>query len=189
MRVIAGSARGRRLLKPAGLSVRPTADRVKEALFSIIASRLGTFVDRTVLDLCAGSGALGIEALSRGASHALFVDHDVKSIDLIRRNLSLTGLSERATVLKGGLPALLERISKSGRRFDAVLADPPYESDLAVKIPETILSLDILASGGIMVVEHDARRFLPTLEDHGIVYSLKTYGTTSLSIYERVESN
>lgn len=185
MRVIAGTARGRRLRTPSGLSIRPTSDRVKEALFSIIASRLKTFEGRSILDLCAGSGSLGIEALSRGALRAVFIDHDAKALDLIRRNLFHTGLSERGIILKGDVITLLERIANRGERFDAVLADPPYAADLALKIPETVVSLDILAPGGIMVIEHDARRFLPTLEDHGIVYTLRSYGTTSLSIYER----
>ena len=100
MRVIAGSARGRTLFSPAGNRIRPTADRVKEALFSSLGSRFGALNGLAVLDLFAGSGALGIEALSRGATSALFVDNHPDSLQLVRKNLELTGLAKSAEILR-----------------------------------------------------------------------------------------
>jgi 16S rRNA (guanine966-N2)-methyltransferase len=125
VRVIAGSARGRRLVAPAGTTTRPTADRVREATFNALGS-LGAVEDATVLDLFAGSGALGIEALSRGAAHATFVDDDRAATRAIEANLATTGLDERATVLTRSAASVLADASRAGRRWDLALLDPPY---------------------------------------------------------------
>jgi len=187
MRVIAGSARGRRLTPPADRSVRPTADRVKEALFSIVTSRMGSLDGASVLDLCAGSGSLGIEALSRGAGRVVFCDDSPSAVRLITHNLGLTGFSDRGVVIRSGVLELIPLLAARGERFDLILADPPYASGLASTIPGMILSHDLLSPSGIIVIEHDARSDLPSLDDDGIVYSRRTYGTTSLSIYERID--
>lgn len=124
MRVISGTARGRRLVAPDGSTTRPTSDRVKEATFNALGS-LGAVVDLTVLDLFAGSGSLGIEALSRGAAHATFVDPDRSARAAIEANLATTGLADRATVAAGPADRFLR--SASGRRWDLALLDPPYD--------------------------------------------------------------
>ena len=126
MRVVAGSARGRRLRSPEGEATRPTSDRVREAVFNALFS-LGVIEDSVVADLFAGSGALGIEALSRGASHAWFVENDRAALDVIRTNLESLGFAERATVLPTSVDAALAAGGLSD--LDLVLADPPYAFD------------------------------------------------------------
>src|SRR4051812_34670940 len=121
MRVVAGSARGRRLRSPAGASTRPTADRVREATFNALSS-LDAIDGAVVVDLFAGSGALGIEALSRGAEHVTFVDNDPKAIAVVRDNLAVTGLSDRATVVRGDALRQLPMVGA----VDLALLDPPY---------------------------------------------------------------
>ena len=149
MRIIAGAWRGRPIQAPAGQSTRPTADRAREGLFSMLASRLGSFDGLAVADLFAGSGALGLEALSRGAASCLFVETDRAAADLIRRNLQALGGGDRAEVRCQ--PA--ERLSPS-RRFDLVLADPPYRSGLAEALVPRLA--DWLAPGGWASIESGA---------------------------------
>ena len=128
MRVIAGTARGRRLVAPAGSTTRPTPDRVREATFNALGS-LGALVDADVLDLFAGSGALGIEALSRGAARCTFVDSDRSARDAVAANLASSGLSDQATVVAGPAARVLADWAANGTRFDLALLDPPYDFD------------------------------------------------------------
>jgi 16S rRNA (guanine966-N2)-methyltransferase len=128
VRVIAGSARGRRLVAPEGRDTRPTGDRVREATFNALHS-LGALEDATVVDLFAGSGALGIEALSRGASHATFADSDRRAIRAVETNLAATGLADRADVRTATAERVLEDARREGRRWDLALLDPPYAFD------------------------------------------------------------
>src|ERR1043165_1407867 len=121
MRIIAGAWRGRTIEAPPGQATRPTADRVRETLFSMLASRLGSFEDPRVADLFAGSGALGFEALSRGAAHATFVESDAKASAVIRRNAEKLGATERVQILGGSALALTR-----SKPFDLIFADPPY---------------------------------------------------------------
>lgn len=125
MRVVAGTARGRRLAAPPGDATRPTSDRVREAIFNALWSR-DAIVDATVLDLFAGSGAMGIEALSRGAAHATFVDDDARARRTITENLKACGLDNRATVVADKVERFLE---SEPRHFDLVFSDPPYAFD------------------------------------------------------------
>lgn len=125
MRVVAGSARGRRLVAPPGTDVRPTADRVREAVFNALGSA-DVLHDADVLDLFAGSGALGIEALSRGAAHATFVDSSRRSLEAVRTNLAACGFEDRATVVRADALGFLGR---DDRRWDLALLDPPYDFD------------------------------------------------------------
>ncbi len=142
MRIIAGRWRGRPLIAPQGQATRPTADRVREALFSMLASRLGTFEGLQVADLFAGSGALGLEALSRGAAHCVFVEKDRAAVEAIRRNIASLGAA--ADVLaRGAEHAALPR------PVDLAFLDPPYGSDLA---PAVLAKLP-LAPGGWVSVE------------------------------------
>lgn len=123
MRVVAGTARGRRLTSPTGRSVRPTSDRVREALFSMLASR-ADLEGLTVLDLFAGTGALGIEALSRGAAHATFVERDPAAVATVRANLVATGLGAAATVVRDDARRF---VGRPGAAFDVAFCDPPYD--------------------------------------------------------------
>jgi 16S rRNA (guanine966-N2)-methyltransferase len=123
VRVIAGTARGRRLVAPEGSTTRPTPDRVREATFNALGS-LGAVVDASVVDLFAGSGAMGIEALSRGAAHATFVDQDRSAVRAIEANLEVCGLADRATVVTADVERFLA--GARGRRWDLAILDPPY---------------------------------------------------------------
>ena len=123
MRIIAGQWRGRKLLAPEGMATRPTGDRVRETLFSMLASRLGSFEDLRVADLYAGSGALGLEALSRGAALACFVEQDPRALTVIRANIASLRVEDRARVIAGSVEA-----TRPDNTFDLVLADPPYSS-------------------------------------------------------------
>ena len=126
MRIIGGIAGGRKLLAPAGSKVRPTADRVKEALFSILSSRFGNLSGFKILDLFAGTGNLGIEALSRGADHSVFVDVHPQSLRLIENNLVLTGLAAYGEVILGDAIRILKQLGARKSCFDIIFLDPPY---------------------------------------------------------------
>lgn len=175
MRIVAGEARGRRLGSPEGREVRPTNDRVREAVFNALAS-LDAIVDRSVLDLFAGTGALGLEALSRGARHATFVEQDARTRRLVTANLATTGLSDRATVM--GIPAerYLADIGTTATTFDLALLDPPY----AYEDEQWSRLLDALPAG-IALVETNRELALP--ERWGVVRS-KWYGSTLTLILE-----
>lgn len=145
MRVVAGSAKGRRLQAPGGLGVRPTSDRTREAIFDILGS-MGGVADAHVADLFAGTGALGLEALSRGAARATLVDHDKAAVDVIRINLVTTGLYARAAVVQDDVLVWLSQNPEAS--FDIVFADPPYDFDdwssllVGLRTPCAILESD-----------------------------------------------
>ena len=152
MRIISGEWRGRPLDAPPGQTTRPTADRVRETLFSMLVSRLGSFEDLAVADLFAGSGALGLEALSRGAARATFVDRDSAAAATIRRNAERLGVLERVQIL-GGSALTLPRADP----FDLIFADPPYAPGSGSAAVAAISAADWLGPGGWMSVETDRR--------------------------------
>jgi 16S rRNA (guanine966-N2)-methyltransferase len=163
VRVVAGSARGRRLRTPAGAATRPTADRVREATFNALGS-LGVVEGATVLDLFAGSGAMGIEALSRGAAAASFVDRDPAALAAVRANLDATGLVDRATVVRADAGRWLA----GAGRFDLAVLDPPYATDDGVWA-QLLGALD----AEVAVLESDREVSVP--EGWGILRS-RSYG-------------
>ena len=148
MRIIAGRWRGRPLVAPQGMATRPTADRVRETLFSMIASRLGAFDDLRVADLYAGSGALGLEALSRGAALACFVDQDPRAIAAIRSNADKLGAADQCRVLARSVAALPPE-----RPFDLLLADPPYEAGSGTRALVDIMQSGWAQPGSWIVIE------------------------------------
>ena len=148
MRIIAGEWRGRRLRTPPGLETRPTADRVRETLFSMLASRLGSFEGLRVADLFAGSGALGLEALSRGAAFACFVENDAKATAAIRANATDLGALDRVQILGGSALAL-----PKSEPFDLLFADPPYAPGSGTAVVAAVANADWLAPGGWMAAE------------------------------------
>ncbi len=176
MRIIAGTARGRRLKAPRGDSVRPTADRAREALFSILATRIA---GARVFDLCAGTGAVGLEALSRGAELAIFVERDRAALEALRANVAACGAADRSAIHETDVVAFLEGAGRPGPR-DLVFADPPWAGDLG----ERILALLGGAPPGLFVLEHDSRR--PPAPGAGSLGLLRTvvHGDTGLSFYE-----
>jgi 16S rRNA (guanine966-N2)-methyltransferase len=148
VRIIAGEWRGRLIEAPEGSVTRPTADRVRETLFSMLASRVGSFEDLRVADLFAGSGALGIEALSRGAASATFVESDANAVRTIRRNLEKLGAGSRAQIVAGSALAL-----PHSEPFDLILADPPYAPDSGSAVVRSVMKSGWLAGGGWLSVE------------------------------------
>lgn len=155
MRVIAGEAKGRRLRVPAGASVRPTGARMRTSAFDILAHR-DAIRDARVLDLYAGAGGLGIEALSRGARSLVAVERDPTTARMLQENLRVCGLDDRASVIVGAVEKVLPTLGGGNRVFDLVLLDPPYAAGL---LPEALGALDALqlcAAGAWVVAEHPA---------------------------------
>lgn len=179
MRVITGSARGRKLKTPQGLDVRPTTDSVKEAIFNIIQFDVE---GRRVLDLFAGTGQMGIEALSRGAKECVFVDNSRQSLNIVKENLKLCNL--QGTVLSTDAVSYLTR----GEKFDLVFMDPPYDSDLYERCLEALHQFDILMDGGIIICESRRDRTLPgAILD---AYSTKQYryGKIKITVLRKQEN-
>lgn len=179
MRVIAGKERGRRLLCPAGLRVRPTADRVKEALFNILQERIP---GARVLDLFAGTGALGIEALSRGASYAVFVDNHPASLAALRANLNQCCFSAEAQVIRSDAMAFLARGVYPYGPYDLIFADPPYRRGFAEAVLEKITPA-VLALDGILTLEHARDEEVPERAGAMLRVRCARYGDTVLSFY------
>ena len=179
MRVITGKARGVSLKTPDGLKTRPTSDRVKEALFSVIQFDLPGAI---VLDLFAGTGQLGIEALSRGAGKAVFVDAQDAACGLVRENLRRTKLTDQACVIRSDYVAFL---SNCREKFDFVFLDPPYAEVFLENALKKITEIDILQSGGIIVAELSVDKELPWhIEGFARSKDYK-YGNTLLTLYRK----
>lgn len=187
MRVIAGSARGRRLEAPPGRSVRPTADRVKEALFSILGSRV-ELAGEAVLDLFAGSGALGIEALSRGAAAVVFVEQNAAARRLLEANLERCGLGDHGRVVGQPARTALTRLAAEGVRFDGVLMDPPYGQGLAERTLRQLAEGPLLRPSGWVAAEHHLEDRLAEAYGTLRLTTAKRYGKTAVSLY-RNEGN
>ena len=179
MRVITGSARGRRLKELEGMETRPTTDRVKEGLFSALQFDIE---GRKVLDLFAGTGQLGIECLSRGAASAVFVERRKDAAALVRDNLKTTELTQRARVVNGDSMEYLKTVREP---FDIIFLDPPYADDLLEKAIAHIARFDILAPHGIMAAEHPADKTLPALAPPYRVQRTYRYGKIALTLYRR----
>ena len=179
MRVITGTARGRKLQSVPGEGTRPTSASVKEAVFSSIQFDIE---GRLVLDLFAGTGQLGIECLSRGAARCVFVDRRSEAVRLVKENLQLTGLSDNARVITGDAQEFLSALKE---KFDLILLDPPYEAGLLEPVLEQIARFDILAPHGIMVAEHPADKVLPALAPPYRLGRTYRYGKICLTLYRR----
>lgn len=183
MRIIAGKYKGRLLTSPKTIDVRPTSDRVKESVFSIIQKHI---INTKFLDLCAGTGNIGIEALSRGAKHVTFLDNNLTCIRLIEQNLQAFGLDQnksevqliRVDVLKG-----INQFHQSSATFELIYFDPPYDSNLYKKCLSHISDTCILETSGILLVEHRKQTDLPILSGKLFCYRKKQYGDTCLSFY------
>ncbi len=182
MRVIAGIYRGRVLKSPQDSKTRPTSDRLRETLFNVLAPRIGE--DTRFLDLCAGTGAVGIEALSRGAAFVTFVDRSKRSCALIEENLDKLDIPESTTEILG-----LEAENFAGREhsngWDIAFFDPPYESDYSIVIHEFGFNHTLLNAGGILVIEHHTKKPVPDAVGALRRWRILKQGETSLSFYEQ----
>lgn len=179
MRIIAGEMRSRRLKAPEGMDTRPTADRVKEALFSILQGRLN---GARVLDLYAGSGALALEALSRGAKSAVLADCAGKACQIIQENIEALHCQDRAVLLRMKDTAALSALQKAGDRFDLIFLDPPYRMDTA-PVCRDILEKGLLAPDGMIVVEH-GKATPPQIAPPLMLCDHRDYGAAGLGFYK-----
>lgn len=183
MRVITGSARGTRLLAPDGLETRPTADKIKEALFSAIQFDIE---GRRVLDLFAGSGQLGIEALSRGAASAVFVDNRQEAVMAIRENLAKTKLSTLAEKIAHSDYKAFLNAEKAGGRYGVIFIDPPYGRGYVEKALAAISAFDLCAEGGIIICETGADESLPDAVPPALIKSREyRHGIVKITLYRR----
>lgn len=186
-RIIAGTLRGRRLAAPKGTATRPTSDRVRESLFARLEGMLD-FTGARVLDLYAGTGALGIEAVSRGASRAELIEQHRPTAALISRNIGQLGIADRARVVNAPVERVLTR-GPVGERFDLVLADPPYPfgEDTIERMLQQLVAQNWLADDPVVVVERSSRSPEPRWPGGLVAESAKEYGDTTVHIAVRVD--
>ena len=181
MRIIAGTAKGRTLKAPKGLDTRPTSDRAKETIFNV----LGQWCEGDdVLDLYAGLGGLGLEALSRGASHATFVESSRHAMPVLADNVRTLGFADRATTLLRPADRALKQFLGEGRAFSLVFSDPPYALRAGTAVLEA-LAAGVLAPGGRAVIEHDRRESIPEQVGDVVRSDERRFGDTVVSFYER----
>lgn len=180
MRVISGSARGRSLKAVPGMGTRPTTDKVKEAIFSMI----GPYFDgEYVLDLFAGTGGLGIEALSRGAESAIFVDMDPKSIEVIKQNLKTVKLESQAEVYRNDAMRAIKALEKRAKGFDLIFLDPPYKMTNVDEMMLDLAQRGLVQEDATVMVEHDASHTYPEQIGDFRQIRVANYGETTVTIY------
>ncbi|MCF8110386.1 MAG: 16S rRNA (guanine(966)-N(2))-methyltransferase RsmD [Desulfobacteraceae bacterium] len=186
MRIIAGRFKGRRLYTPAGRQTRPTPGKVREAIFNICASAVPS---ACVADLFSGTGAMGIEALSRGARHAVFIDSDTKACRLIKNNLALCRAEDRAAVLCRDLLRGPGTLSGPNSIFNLVFMDPPYNRGALAPALENLLKSGTLAPGAVMVIEHAPTEPVPKSLPGLDVFDVRRYGKTLVTFMSYMVAN
>lgn len=179
MRIISGEKKGTRLFSLKKRKIRPTSDKVKGAIFNILSS----VEDKKILDLFAGSGALGIEALSRGAQEVVFVDNSFSSLDLIRKNLEKLGFEDKSKLIKKNVLRFLKGEFKG--RFDLILADPPYGKGFCQRVLEILSEKEVLNPVGVLVIEHHKKEKIEKLENF-ILLRERKYGDTLVSFFRKI---
>lgn len=177
MRIITGRARGLQLTVPKTYDVRPTADRVKESVFSIIGSKI---IGADVLDLFAGTGNLGLESWSRGAASITFIDESKESLRLVSSNIAKCKAENDCTMLKGSAVSVAERLYQQGKRFDFAFCDPPYSKGWIEKIFDVLERSPFLKPGGYLVVERAGKDDLPPLPEKYELVRSEKYGDTKV---------
>lgn len=183
MRVIAGIHKGKRLRSDQGLHVRPTSDRLRETLFNILSPSID---GADFLDLCAGSGAVGIEALSRGAARATFVEHSRRALTALVDNLARCGIGDEAELVQRDALSAVKQFIQAGRRFDFIFCDPPYASPLYAPLLELLGTQPLLKEDGRLIVEHHAKH--PIAEAVGRLRRFRAVrqGESTLSFFSRL---
>jgi 16S rRNA (guanine966-N2)-methyltransferase len=179
VRIIAGRFRGHALAAPRGRATRPTSDRVREALFAI----LGDVEGLPVLDLFAGSGALGLEALSRGAASATFVEEARAAVLALASNIAALGVDTETSLISADARAALKRLAREEARFGLVFADPPYAAKETAETLEALVRSGVLLEGAWIVLEHAARTAPPPAPPACALRFTRTYGDTALTFY------
>ncbi len=184
MRIIGGQAKGRRLLSPKRGAMRPTSDKVREALFDILGDKTA---DSGFLDLYAGTGGVGIEAISRGATSATLVEQQPQAVRLINANLSRCGFAERIKLIASSVSKALPRLAAGGDHFDIIFADPPYAGELIQTTLRELTEYAILKPQALVIVEHGCR-YCPSSQVGKLkLYRKYKYGHTALSFYEQIQ--
>jgi 16S rRNA (guanine(966)-N(2))-methyltransferase RsmD len=180
MRIIAGEFKGRRLSTPRGATTRPTADQVRIALMDTLGPRLP---DARVLDLFAGAGGVGLEALSRGAAHATFVERDPRAVEALDENIRTLGVESRAAVARGDVVRQLGRLAGGGRRFEIVFLDPPYALDLGEQALAALGAGALVAADGVVIAQHFTKR--PPAAEYGVLraFRARRFGETTLTFF------
>ncbi|WP_406678268.1 16S rRNA (guanine(966)-N(2))-methyltransferase RsmD [Moorella sp. ACPs] len=178
LRIIAGQARGRRLLTPKGRHTRPTSDRVREAMFNILGARV---IDSLFLDLFAGSGAVGLEALSRGAREAVFVENNRQALACLNANLAATGFKDKAQIIAADARRALAELSGRDLAFDLIYIDPPYHEGWGDIILPAVVPL--LSPDGLAVLETATSEAAPEIADM-VLMARRVYGDTALNFYQ-----
>ena len=181
MRILGGAAKGRKLVVVKAKGIRPTRDKVKESIFGMIQ---GHVEGRIVLDLFAGTGNLGLEALSQGASKAIFVEKDRACLGALTRNRDLCGFSDRTEIIGLDAEVALKVLSRRGEKVDLVFIDPPYESGLTDKTLRFIDAHDMVSEGGMIVVEHGSAETPSPPRKRLSLQKRKRHGDTAVSIFE-----
>ena len=185
MRIISGSARGRRLFSPKNVKIRPTADRIKESLFNILAVLLGGFDQCRILDLFAGTGNLGIESLSRGAAHAVFIDNHKESVNLVSKNLRMLDFTGRSRVIEKEALAALRLLEKTEPPFHLVFIDPPYRQGLAEMALKHLAASALIDEYSLVIVEFSSGEDLPRAFDNLKDFDRRIYGDTAIAFFRR----
>ncbi len=185
MRIISGTNKGKKLYAPEGKAVRPTGDKIKEAIFNII----GPIDEESiVLELFAGSGSMGIEFLARGAKYCTFVDKSNKSLNYVKKNLELCNFTDKAEIIANDYEKAIINLSKNNEKFDYIFADPPYDLSLCNKILNAVLEYNILKCGGLLIIESEKSEKVIDNNALGMIeYKEKTYGRTKISLIKHME--
>lgn len=182
IRIIAGTLKSRLMKAPRGSAVRPTSDRVRESLFSVLGD---SAEDCCVLDLFAGAGSLGIEAISRGASHVTFVENSPQAVPILRENIRNLDIHDKTTVTEADVFSVLKGFSRMPARFGMVFMDPPYSEGLAHKAMEALAVSGVVAEEGIVVVEYRKTDLLQQTYGDLTLTRVLEFGDTRVSIYRR----
>lgn len=182
MRISAGEHRGRRLRSPRGLRTRPTSDLLRQAIFNVVESQVR---GACVLDVFAGTGAVGLEALSRGAAAATFLERDRQAVASLRRNLESLGVTARARVIVGDALASVARLTSAGETFDCVFVDPPYGGDLALRCVEVLAPGRLLSENALLIVQAFHKSALPPRLETLQWCWARRYGETRLTVYRK----
>lgn len=182
MRIIGGKAKGRRIVIPAGREIRPSLQIVRKSIFDSLGEEVK---EARILDLFAGAGSLGLEALSRGSQEVTFVDKNRKVIKNLRENANLLGFHKQTRLVNADAIKSLHRLWKNGIEYDIVFADPPYTSNLVSKTVEALAVCDILRTGGVMIIEHPKHIDLPSKIGSLMLWKMKEFGETHVSFFRK----